>query len=235
MTGSYQVAFWLSIFFYACGSMAFWMLRRPPPGAGWTSVELPVYFIWLAPVPGIARTSLSEMNGFARMRLARCPADLLLSFRLRDDPVRRRPIRPAMTMAGAASGANWMPMRSCKEWRGHVSSARRNGAVLAIGISPRANPLFTATAPLPSAIAEREAGSELCKPGRTHAMTFGAAGVSCSLAIPASRVRWLSLWLHRMGAEVGWVVVAAPTEPSLFALAGLDDADPDDVWRHSRS
>jgi MFS family permease len=30
MTGSYQVAFGLSIFFYACGSVAFWMLRRPP-------------------------------------------------------------------------------------------------------------------------------------------------------------------------------------------------------------
>jgi len=29
-TGSYQVAFGLSIFFYACGSIAFWMLRRPP-------------------------------------------------------------------------------------------------------------------------------------------------------------------------------------------------------------
>jgi MFS family permease len=30
VTGSYQVAFALSIFFYACGSVAFWMLRRPP-------------------------------------------------------------------------------------------------------------------------------------------------------------------------------------------------------------
>jgi MFS family permease len=30
VTGSYQVAFGLSIFFYACGSVAFWMLRRPP-------------------------------------------------------------------------------------------------------------------------------------------------------------------------------------------------------------
>jgi MFS family permease len=29
-TGSYQVAFGLSIFFYVCGSVAFWMLRRPP-------------------------------------------------------------------------------------------------------------------------------------------------------------------------------------------------------------
>jgi MFS family permease len=29
VTGSYQVAFALSIFFYACGSVAFWMLRRP--------------------------------------------------------------------------------------------------------------------------------------------------------------------------------------------------------------
>jgi MFS family permease len=29
-TGSYQVAFGLSIFFYACGSVAFWLLRRPP-------------------------------------------------------------------------------------------------------------------------------------------------------------------------------------------------------------
>ncbi len=30
LTGSYQVAFGLSIFFYACGSVAFWALRRPP-------------------------------------------------------------------------------------------------------------------------------------------------------------------------------------------------------------
>ncbi len=30
VTGSYQVAFGLSIFFYACGAVAFWMLRRPP-------------------------------------------------------------------------------------------------------------------------------------------------------------------------------------------------------------
>ena len=30
VTGSYQVAFGLSIFFYACGSVAFWLLRRPP-------------------------------------------------------------------------------------------------------------------------------------------------------------------------------------------------------------
>jgi MFS family permease len=29
-TGSYQVAFGLSIFFYVCGSVAFWALRRPP-------------------------------------------------------------------------------------------------------------------------------------------------------------------------------------------------------------
>ena len=29
VTGSYQVAFALSIFFYACGSVAFWLLRRP--------------------------------------------------------------------------------------------------------------------------------------------------------------------------------------------------------------
>jgi MFS family permease len=29
LTGSYQVAFGLSIFFYVCGSVAFWLLRRP--------------------------------------------------------------------------------------------------------------------------------------------------------------------------------------------------------------
>jgi len=29
VTGSYRVAFWLSILFYACGSVAFWALRRP--------------------------------------------------------------------------------------------------------------------------------------------------------------------------------------------------------------
>jgi MFS family permease len=30
VTGSYRVAFWLSIFFYVCGSVGFWALRRPP-------------------------------------------------------------------------------------------------------------------------------------------------------------------------------------------------------------
>jgi MFS family permease len=30
VTGSYRVAFWLSIVFYVCGSVAFWLLRRPP-------------------------------------------------------------------------------------------------------------------------------------------------------------------------------------------------------------
>lgn len=30
VTASYRAAFWLSILFYACGSVAFWMLRRPP-------------------------------------------------------------------------------------------------------------------------------------------------------------------------------------------------------------
>jgi MFS family permease len=30
VTGSYKVAFGLSIFFYLCGSVAFWALRRPP-------------------------------------------------------------------------------------------------------------------------------------------------------------------------------------------------------------
>ena len=30
MTGSYRVAFWLSIFFYVAGGVAFWGLRRPP-------------------------------------------------------------------------------------------------------------------------------------------------------------------------------------------------------------
>ena len=34
LTGSYQVAFGLSILFYACGSVAFWLLRRPPAVAG---------------------------------------------------------------------------------------------------------------------------------------------------------------------------------------------------------
>jgi MFS family permease len=34
VTGSYQVAFGLSIFFYACGGVAFWALRRPPAVAG---------------------------------------------------------------------------------------------------------------------------------------------------------------------------------------------------------
>jgi MFS family permease len=30
VSGSYRVAFWLSIFFYVAGSIAFWALRRPP-------------------------------------------------------------------------------------------------------------------------------------------------------------------------------------------------------------
>ena len=34
VTGSYRVAFWLSIFFYACGTVAFWGLRRPPAVRG---------------------------------------------------------------------------------------------------------------------------------------------------------------------------------------------------------
>jgi MFS family permease len=34
LTGSYRVAFTLSIIFYACGSVAFWMLRRPAAGDG---------------------------------------------------------------------------------------------------------------------------------------------------------------------------------------------------------
>jgi hypothetical protein len=34
MTGSYKVAFGLSIFFYVCGSIAFWALRRPPARRG---------------------------------------------------------------------------------------------------------------------------------------------------------------------------------------------------------
>jgi hypothetical protein len=29
LTGVYRVAFSLSIFFYVCGSVAFWRLRRP--------------------------------------------------------------------------------------------------------------------------------------------------------------------------------------------------------------
>ena len=29
LTGSYRLAFILSIFFYACGGVAFWMVRRP--------------------------------------------------------------------------------------------------------------------------------------------------------------------------------------------------------------
>jgi nitrate/nitrite transporter NarK len=29
LTGSYHLAFWFLIFFYACGSVAFWLLREP--------------------------------------------------------------------------------------------------------------------------------------------------------------------------------------------------------------
>jgi hypothetical protein len=34
LAGSYRVAFTLSIFFYACGSVAFWLLRRPAEERG---------------------------------------------------------------------------------------------------------------------------------------------------------------------------------------------------------
>ena len=37
---------------------------------------------------------------------------------------------------------------------------------------------------------------------------------------------WLSLWLHRMGAEVAGLSLPPPTEPSLFALAGLANLIP---------
>jgi CDP-glucose 4,6-dehydratase len=37
---------------------------------------------------------------------------------------------------------------------------------------------------------------------------------------------WLSLWLHRMGAAVAGLALPPPTEPSLFALARLDDMVP---------
>ncbi len=37
---------------------------------------------------------------------------------------------------------------------------------------------------------------------------------------------WLSLWLHRMGAEIGGLSLPPPTDPSLFALAGLADLIP---------
>lgn len=33
---------------------------------------------------------------------------------------------------------------------------------------------------------------------------------------------WLSLWLHRMGAEVTGLSIDVPTEPSLFRLAGIE-------------
>jgi len=32
---------------------------------------------------------------------------------------------------------------------------------------------------------------------------------------------WLSLWLHKMGADVTGYALAAPTEPSLFEAATL--------------
>jgi CDP-glucose 4,6-dehydratase len=34
---------------------------------------------------------------------------------------------------------------------------------------------------------------------------------------------WLSLWLHRLGAQVAGLSLPPPTEPSLFVLAGLGD------------
>ena len=37
---------------------------------------------------------------------------------------------------------------------------------------------------------------------------------------------WLSLWLHRLGASVVGLSLPPPTEPSLFALAGLADLVP---------
>jgi CDP-glucose 4,6-dehydratase len=37
---------------------------------------------------------------------------------------------------------------------------------------------------------------------------------------------WLSLWLHRLGARVAGLALPPPTEPSLFALAGLAELVP---------
>jgi CDP-glucose 4,6-dehydratase len=37
---------------------------------------------------------------------------------------------------------------------------------------------------------------------------------------------WLSLWLHRLGARVTGLSLPPPTEPSLFALAGVSDLVP---------
>ena len=37
---------------------------------------------------------------------------------------------------------------------------------------------------------------------------------------------WLSLWLHGLGARVAGLSLPPPTEPSLFALAGLSDLVP---------
>lgn len=40
---------------------------------------------------------------------------------------------------------------------------------------------------------------------------------------------WLSLWLHRLGANVAGLSLPPPTEPSLFALAGLAALIPTDI------
>ncbi len=40
---------------------------------------------------------------------------------------------------------------------------------------------------------------------------------------------WLSLWLHRMGAQVAGLALPPPTEPSLFDLAGLGALVPTDI------
>jgi CDP-glucose 4,6-dehydratase len=44
---------------------------------------------------------------------------------------------------------------------------------------------------------------------------------------------WLALWLRRLGAEVTGLADAVPTDPSLFALAGLD-AEMRTVWADVR-
>ena len=63
MTGSYHLAFWLSIFFYACGSVASGCCAGRP-GVRWTSVELPVYFFWIT-FTGSLEPWGQRMDGFA--------------------------------------------------------------------------------------------------------------------------------------------------------------------------
>ena len=66
-----------------------------------------------------------------------------------------------------------------------------------------------------------------CRMGRrTRTPSSGTAGASLSSAIPASRAPGSACGCIASGADVAGLSLPPPTEPSLFALAGLSDLVP---------